>query len=198
MRDFESWIALKNCERPQVRVLDCAIHFFGGGRKVGRFFLIAVVEIDDCAWRARIYAPRRRGGNSRAAGFAPIDRRSLYGDGATSLPLAPRPLRFPLQTIFKSSAEIVERSAIRLISMTRPFSTNAVKAPQWTSEGKRAAVMITRLSCPFGNLTGACRAANAVAQPGQGLGFVVRAQNSTSSSSSSSGSALAAASHSCM
>jgi hypothetical protein len=44
---------LKNCERPQVRVLDCAIHFFGGGRKVGRFFLIAVVEIDDCAWRAR-------------------------------------------------------------------------------------------------------------------------------------------------
>jgi hypothetical protein len=28
-----------------------------GGRKVGRFFLIAVVEIDDCAWRARAQMP---------------------------------------------------------------------------------------------------------------------------------------------
>ena len=28
--------------------------------------------------------------------------------------------------------------------ITRPFSTNAVKAPQWASEGKRAAVMTIR------------------------------------------------------
>jgi len=28
-----------------------------GGRKVGRFFLIAVMEIDNCAWRARAQMP---------------------------------------------------------------------------------------------------------------------------------------------
>ena len=42
-------ISIVGCERSQVRVLDCAIFLVLGGRKVGRFFLIAVVEIDDCA-----------------------------------------------------------------------------------------------------------------------------------------------------
>jgi hypothetical protein len=33
--------------------------------------------------------------------------------------------------------------------ITRPFSTRAVKAPQWASEGKRATVIMLRVICEW-------------------------------------------------